>query len=124
LIGSPSDNPSIGTPVLVPDAPAGEGQSAGLTRWLRPDRVILQHIFADRPDGPAVSSVMVGALNILLDRVTRARLAGDPADVLIAPKIARIGLADFHRADEAIELGARAAREALPQIRHALYTLT
>jgi len=124
LIGSPSDNPSTTTPTLIPDAlPAP--QPAGLARWLRPDRLILQQIFADRPDGgPALSSVMVGALNILLDRVTRARLAGDPPDVLIAPRIARIGLIDFHRADEAIELGAKAAQEALPQIRHALDTLT
>jgi NTE family protein len=66
---------------------------------------------------------MVGALNILLDRVTRARLAGDPADVLISPRIAHIGLIDFHRAQETIELGAEAAREALPLIRHALERL-
>jgi NTE family protein len=123
LIGSPTDTPSTTTPALVPDA-SQPTAAAGLARWLRPDRLILQHIFADRPDGPAVSTVMIEALNILLDRLTRARLAGDPADVLITPRIARIGLADFHRAGEAIDLGAKAAREALPQIRHALNTLS
>ena len=117
LIGSPADNPTTGSTSLAP-------QTEGFTKWLRPDRVILQHIFADRPDGPALSTVMVGALNILLDRVSRARLAGDPPDVLIAPRIAPIGLIDFHRADETIELGAKAAREALPQIRHALDKLS
>ena len=85
--------------------------------------MILDRLFTDRPEGPAISSVMIGALNILLDRVTRARLAGDPADVLIAPHTSHIGLIDFHRAEETIELGARAAREALPQIRYALEKL-
>ena len=99
-------------------------EASTLARWLRPDRLILQRIFAGRPDGgPALSSVMVGALNILLDRVTRARLAGDPADVLIAPRVAQIGLVEFHRAAETIELGAQATREALPYIRHALERL-
>ena len=91
-----------------------------LSKWLRPDRLIMQRIFGDRPEGPALSTVMVGALNILLDRVTRARLAGDPPDVLIAPKLAHIGLIEFHRAAETIECGARAAREALPSIKHAI----
>jgi len=116
LLGSPSDQPAPATQPLVPE----NNEPSTLARWLRPDRLILQRIFADRPDGPALSSVMLGALNILLDRVTRARLAGDPADVLIAPRTAQIGLVEFHRAAETIELGAQAAREALPYIRHAL----
>ncbi len=116
MIGSPADRPAPATKPLEPD----NSEASTLSRWLRPDRLILERIFADRPDGPALSSVMVGALNILLDRVTRARLAGDPADVLIAPRIAQIGLVEFHRAAETIELGAQATREALPYIRHAL----
>lgn len=119
LLGSPSDQPAPATQPLVPE----NNEPSTLARWLRPDRLILQRIFADRPDGPALSSVMVGALNILLDRVTRARLAGDPADVLIAPRTAQIGLVEFHRAAETIELGAQAARESLPYIRHALERL-
>jgi NTE family protein len=117
LIGSPVDNPKTAATNL---ADAAEKDAPGITKWLRPDRLILQRIFADRPDGPALSTVMVGALNILLDRVTRARLAGDPADVLIAPRIAHIGLMDFHRAAETIELGAQATREVLPLIRYAV----
>jgi NTE family protein len=120
MIGSPADHPAPATQPLKPE----NSEASTLARWLRPDRLILQRIFADRPDGPALSSVMVGALNILLDRVTRARLAGDPADVLIAPRIAQIGLVEFHRAAETIELGAQATREALPYIRHALDRLS
>ena len=62
---------------------------------------------------PGLSSVMVEAFNIMQDRITRARLAGDPPDVLISPRIGRIGLFDFHRAEEAIKIGAEAAEKAL-----------
>ena len=52
-----------------------------------------------------VTSVMVEAFNIIQDRIARARLAGDPPDFTIRPKLAEIGLIDFHKADEAIRLG-------------------
>lgn len=59
---------------------------------------------------------MVEAFNVMQDRITRARLAGDPPDVLISPRVGRIGLFDFHRAEEAINLGAEAAEKALESI--------
>jgi NTE family protein len=62
---------------------------------------------------PGISTVMVDAFNVMQDRITRARLAGDPPDVLISPRIGRIGLFDFHRAEEAINIGAEAAEKAL-----------
>ena len=62
---------------------------------------------------PGLSTVMVEAFNIMQDRITRARLAGDPPDVLISPRVGRIGLFDFHRAQEAIHLGTEAAERAL-----------
>ena len=62
---------------------------------------------------PGLSTVMVEAFNIMQDRITRARLAGDPPDVLISPRVGRIGLFDFHRAQEAINLGSEAAERSL-----------
>ena len=59
---------------------------------------------------------MVDAFNITQDRIARSRLAGDPPDVMIAPKLARMGLFEFHRAAECIELGRQAAERALPDI--------
>ena len=53
---------------------------------------------------PGLSNVMVEAFNIMQDRITRARLAGDPPDVLINPRIGRVGLFDFHKAEEAIAI--------------------
>jgi NTE family protein len=59
-----------------------------------------------RPGGaPGVMSVMLDAFNISQDRIARARLAGDPPDVMVTPKLGGIGLSEFHRADEAIAAG-------------------
>ena len=62
---------------------------------------------------PGISSVMVDAFNIMQDRITRARLAGDPPDMLISPRVGQIGWFDFHRADDLIAYGARAAERAI-----------
>jgi NTE family protein len=55
-----------------------------------------------------VTGVMVEAFNIIQDRISRARLAGDPPDISVQPKLGHIGLTEFHRADEAIEIGYQA----------------
>ncbi len=86
------------------------------TDWIRPDRMVARMIFGPRKDGPGISATMTGALNIMLDRLTRMRLAANPADVMIEPDVSHIGLLDFHRADELIALGGQAAQRALPAI--------
>jgi len=52
-----------------------------------------------------VTSVMVEAFNIIQDRIARARLAGDPPDFTVRPKLKDIGLIEFHKAGDAINLG-------------------
>jgi NTE family protein len=52
-----------------------------------------------------ITGVMVEAFNIIQDRISRARLAGDPPDLSLQPKLSHIGLTEFHRADEAIRQG-------------------
>jgi NTE family protein len=69
-----------------------------------------------KPDAPGIASVMVDAFNITQDRIARSRLAGDPPDVMIAPKLSKMGLFEFHRAQECIELGRQATERALPDI--------
>jgi NTE family protein len=70
-----------------------------------------------RAEGPpGLSTVMVEAFNIATDRIARSRLAGDPPDVMIAPRLARIALYEFHRAAEAIALGEEAAERALAEL--------
>ena len=66
---------------------------------------------------PGIASVMADAFNITQDRIMRSRLAGDPPDVLITARMTKIGLFEFHRADELIALGREAARKAIDELR-------
>jgi NTE family protein len=65
---------------------------------------------------PGIPTVMNEAYNITQDRIARARLAGDPPDVAILPRLGPIGLFEFHRAAEAITRGAEAVEHILPDL--------
>lgn len=73
------------------------------------------------PDLPSLAAVLTTSINIMQVRIARSRLAGEPADALIAPRLAHLGLMDFHRAPEAIAEGAAAVKRALPAIEFALH---
>jgi NTE family protein len=66
---------------------------------------------------PAVLDVLASSINIMQVLITRSRLAGEPADVMITPMLAHVALMEFHRASVAIEAGQRAVEDALPQLR-------
>lgn len=70
------------------------------------------------PKQPSLLDVMMTSVNIMQMRITRSRMAGDPPEVVIAPRLAHVGQLDYHRAKDAIEEGRRAARTSLPQLRH------
>ena len=72
----------------------------------------LRQFFGTR-SRPGIPTVMVEAFNVMQDRITRARLAGDPPDVLISPRLGRVGWFDFHRAAEAIAIGAEAMEKSI-----------
>jgi NTE family protein len=65
---------------------------------------------------PGIVSVMLDAFNITQDRIARSRLAGDPPDVTVGPKIGGIGLSEFHRAEEAIAAGEAAVAKVIDDI--------
>lgn len=69
---------------------------------------------------PTLITVVNSAIQIMQVRIARSRLAGEPADVVIAPRVARLGLMDYHRGVEAIAEGREAVARALPAIRYAL----
>ena len=71
-------------------------------------------------EGPSLLDVVAGSINIMQVRIARSRLAGEPADVLIAPRLAQVGLFDYHRGEEAIEEGMEAVRVMQPAILRAL----
>tara|TARA_R110002126_G_C10490973_1_gene504650 strand:- start:39073 stop:39963 length:891 start_codon:yes stop_codon:yes gene_type:complete len=71
----------------------------------------------DRTTRLGVANVMVEAFNIIQDRISRARLAGDPPDLLLMPRLSDIGLSEFHRASEAIDRGYEETKSKLSEIR-------
>ena len=90
-------------------------QQRGLRAMFTSERTIKRQ-FLGTDERPGFSTVMMEAFNIMQDRITRARLAGDPPDVIINPRLGGVGLIDFHRAAEAIEIGAEATERALDAI--------
>jgi NTE family protein len=87
-------------------------------------RTLIQRIFRQESrDSPSLFGVMISSLNIVQDRLARSRLAGDPADVLITPRIGHIGLMEFDRAEELIAEGEAAVERAMPDIKAAYSVL-
>ena len=99
------------------------GQRRGLRGLLGSEREMKRQVLG-APGSPGLLTVMSEAFNIMQDRITRARLAGDPPDVLIQPHLGPVGLFDFHRADETIALGAQAAERAIGPLVEAVAALT
>jgi NTE family protein len=66
---------------------------------------------------PGMMTAMVNAFDILQDRIMRSRLAGDPPDALVQIRVGKVGMFEFHRADELIALGREAVRKAAAEIR-------
>jgi NTE family protein len=95
----------------------------GVGALFTPERA-LKRQFLGAAGRPGISTVMVDAFNVMQDRISRSRLAGDPPDVSINPRLGRIGWFDFHRAEETIKLGAEAAERAVETIGEAIAALS
>lgn len=54
---------------------------------------------------PSLMDAIAGSVNITQDRLTRSRMAGDPPDVVLSPRLSDIGLLELYRANEAITEG-------------------
>jgi len=80
-------------------------------------------IFKDEKEStspPGLFDAIAGSINIAQDRITRSRLAGDPPDIMLSPKLSHIGLMEFYRAEEAIQEGRECVMRMLPEIQHVL----
>lgn len=89
------------------NAPSGE-----IGEWIRKLQAHLGGLIPahspDEPKLPPMLDVLTTSINIMQVRISRSRMAGEPPDLVIAPRLAHFGLLDFHRAAEAIEEGRRA----------------
>jgi NTE family protein len=87
-------------------------------------KILRRQLIGANHGPPGISAVMVEAFNIIQDRIARSRLAGDPPDLMVSPKLGGIGLFEFHRAAEAIELGYNACRKMTAEIREVVAELS
>jgi len=99
----------------VDESPGKRNGILSLRGMFGAERALKRQIIAGAAR-PSFSTIMVEAFNIMQDRLTRMRLAGDPPDVHITPHVGHIGWLEFHRAAEAIEAGRIAAEKALDPI--------
>ena len=95
--------------------PADNGLLDAILARFRSDEVP-----ASPADHPSMLDVLTTSLNIMQVRITHSRLAGEPADAMIRPRLSHIAAMDFHRAESAIAEGERAAEAVLPLIRDLL----
>lgn len=71
----------------------------------------------EKEEVPGLFYAIANSINIVQDRITRSRLAGDPADILLSPHLNDLGMLEFHRAAEAIREGEDCVHKALAEIR-------
>ena len=105
----------------IPPQPEADAQPGVIARNGRAMKKLLQRqIFGRTDNGPGISRVMMEAFNIVQDRIARSRLAGDPPDIIIQPRLPSFGLFDFHRAEAMIDCGVAAAKREIEDIQLAV----
>ncbi|HMW16070.1 MAG TPA: patatin-like phospholipase RssA [Pseudomonadales bacterium] len=93
-----------------------------LSRTLRERAALLfpQPAEVDRPAMPGLFETLAISLNIMQERIFRSRMAGDPPEVVMTPWLGEIGILEFYRASEAIEIGRACVARMLPELRETL----
>ncbi len=81
-----------------------------------PGGEFFRRIASHQSDEPSIVTVLTQSLTIIQDRISRSRLAGDPPDVAIAPRLGDIGVFQFERADDCIAAGEAAVEQAAPAL--------
>jgi len=69
---------------------------------------------------PSFYNIIASSINIFQDRITRSRMAGDPPDVLLNPKLSKIGLLEFDKGIEALNEGKACVKRRMTEIESAL----
>jgi NTE family protein len=63
---------------------------------------------------------MMGAIDVMQERIAQARLVTEPPEVVITPRLVQLGPFEYHRAAMAIAEGRAAVTLMLPAIHEAL----
>jgi NTE family protein len=62
---------------------------------------------------PEYFGVLANSINIMLDHITRTRLAGEPPHAMLLPRLRDMGLMEFDQAKETIAEGRICVEQAL-----------
>jgi NTE family protein len=95
------------------EEPAAEAGWARLDRFSEVLGGLVESLRPEPSGDPGLFDVMAGSIHIMQDHIARSRMAGDPPNLAITPPLGHLQLMDFHRAAESIEVGYRAAVQAL-----------
>lgn len=98
-----------------PELPASE-----ISEWIRKLQENLSALIParsdDEPRPPSMLDVVASCINIMQVRISRSRMAGDPPEIIVTPRLSRLGLLEFHNAKETIEEGKHALEAVLPSL--------
>jgi NTE family protein len=74
----------------------------------------------EMPPPPSIVDTLLGAIDVMQERIAQARLVSEPPDVLLTPRLGPLGPFEYHRAAMAIAEGRDVVAQNLPAIRGAL----
>ena len=74
--------------------------------------------YGNKQTPPSLIETMAASINITQDFITRSRMAGDPPDIMLSPRLSQIGLLEFDRGQEAINEGKKCVERLLPEIEY------
>ena len=77
---------------------------------------LMSRLFGVERDVPGLYEVLASSINIMQDRVTRSRMAGDPPDVVLTPRMSQLGLMEFDKAEMGIDEGLREVERMRPAL--------
>jgi len=109
LLGDALEREGLQSPPAVADDSLMGRVRRAMAEWLGRE---------EEANMPSIFDVVSRSINIMELRIGRSRLAGDPPDVLLLPRMPQIGLMDFHRAEEAMRAGRQAVERAGPALEH------
>ena len=97
-----------------------EGAGGKITEMLREYTNLPFFDGKEKMQPPGLMEAIAASVNITQDRITRSRMAGDPADIVFSPKLSDIGLLELYRAEEAIAEGRECVLRKIHEIEYVL----
>ncbi|MDT8452377.1 MAG: patatin-like phospholipase RssA [Gammaproteobacteria bacterium] len=80
--------------------------------------ILLSRLFGEKIESPGLVDVLAGSINIMQDRISRSRMAGDPPDIMLSPRLSHLDLMEFDRGTVAIKEGVACVERMRAELEH------